>query len=285
MKAIPVRHIKPAEQSALGRFSIRKIEHVLDGSDLQHDLHRHNFFFMLLVQSGEGVHEIDFVPHAVTDGSVFLLRPGQVHQLCLKTGATGYLMEFDTEFYRPTDKSSAHRFRRAAGKNRCHPETATFERLNALLSDVFEEYTNKDDGYADAIKATLEIFFINYIRQSKSPDSINPATNAYIQERFEEFTELVERNFKTHKQVSHYADLMNLSSYQLNEITKTTIGKTASLMIDEYIILEAKRYLLATASQIKEIADHLGYEDPSYFIRFFRKHTGLSPDAFRKNFK
>ena len=78
---------------------------------------------------------------------------------------------------------------------------------------------------------------------------------------------------------------MNLSSYQLNGITKTTVGKTASALIDEYILLEAKRYLLATASQVKEIADHLGYEDPSYFIRFFKKHTGLSPDAFRKNFR
>jgi AraC-like DNA-binding protein len=78
---------------------------------------------------------------------------------------------------------------------------------------------------------------------------------------------------------------MSVSSYQLNQITKSAIGKTASALIDEHILLEAKRYLLATANQVKEIADHLGYEDPSYFIRFFKKHTGLSPDTFRKNFK
>jgi AraC-like DNA-binding protein len=78
---------------------------------------------------------------------------------------------------------------------------------------------------------------------------------------------------------------MNLSFYQLNEITRTAVGKTASAMIVEYIVLEAKRYLLASPNQVKEIADYLGYEDPSYFIRFFKKQTGLSPDAFRKNFK
>jgi AraC-like DNA-binding protein len=78
---------------------------------------------------------------------------------------------------------------------------------------------------------------------------------------------------------------MNLSAYQLNEITKSSIGKTASELINEHIILEAKRYLLATAEQVKEIADHLGYEDPSYFIRFFKKQTGFSPDAFRQQFK
>jgi YesN/AraC family two-component response regulator len=63
------------------------------------------------------------------------------------------------------------------------------------------------------------------------------------------------------------------------------VGKTVSELINEQIILEAKRHLLATSNQIKEIADQLGYEDHSYFIRFFKQQTGLSPDAFRKNFR
>lgn len=56
-------------------------------------------------------------------------------------------------------------------------------------------------------------------------------------------------------------------------------------MINEQIVLEAKRYLLATPNQVKEVANHLGYEDVSYFVRFFKKHTGHTPEAFRKNFK
>ena len=63
------------------------------------------------------------------------------------------------------------------------------------------------------------------------------------------------------------------------------MGKTVSALINEQIILEAKRYLLATSGQVKDIADQLGYEDVSYFIRFFKKQTGYSPEAFRKNFK
>jgi AraC-like DNA-binding protein len=79
--------------------------------------------------------------------------------------------------------------------------------------------------------------------------------------------------------VSEYAAMMNLSTYQLNAITKQTLGKTCSQLIDEHIILEAKRYLLATANQVNQIADHLGYEDVSYFTRFFKKHTGYSPEC------
>jgi AraC family transcriptional regulator, transcriptional activator of pobA len=287
MKAIPVRHIATAqrEHSNAGRLSIRKVQDILNGNDLQHDLHRHNFFFILLLQTGEGIHEIDFIPHKVIDKSIFLLRPGQVHQLQLKAGATGYLMEFDTAFYHPTDKASAQRLRKASSKNFCHLETSRFEKLNAVLTNIFEEYANKQDGYRDVIKSNLEIFYIEFVRQSTDPKSPATATSSYSQDRFEEFINLLETHIATHKLVSQYTDLMNLSFYQLNEITKTSVGKTASAIIDEYIILEARRYLLATPNQIKEVADHLGYEDVSYFIRFFKKHTGYSPEAFRKNFK
>jgi AraC-like DNA-binding protein len=79
--------------------------------------------------------------------------------------------------------------------------------------------------------------------------------------------------------------MLNLSSYQLNAIVRATLGKTCSELIIEYILLESKRYLLATSHQVTQIAYHLGYEDVSYFIRFFKKHTGYSPEAFRNNLK
>lgn len=129
------------------------------------------------------------------------------------------------------------------------------------------------------------IFFIEFVRQSPNPKGIPNASKSYSQERFEEFLELLDKHIATHKQLSQYTDLMNLSPYQLNEITKSSIGKTASELINEHVILEAKRYLLATTNQVKDIADNLGYEDTSYFIRFFKKHTGYSPEAFRQHFK
>lgn len=285
MKTIPIRNIRSATDSTSGRFNIRKLENILNGNDLQHNLHRHNFYFILAVQMGEGIHEIDFISHQVVNRSIFLLRPGQVHQLQLKAGTTGFLMEFDYEFYHPTNESSKQRLRKANSKPFCQLDEKRFERLHAALSTVFDEYTNQQEGYQDAIKANLEVFYIEYVRQSPEPESNAKGVNPYIQERFDEFLELLETHIITHKLVSQYTDLMVLSQYQLNEITKASVGKTASELIDEQIILEAKRYLLATARQIKDIAWDLGYEDVSYFIRFFKKHTGHSPDAFRKNFK
>lgn len=287
MKKIPIRQLTASQQElpASGRFKIRRVEDIMGDDDLIHDLHRHDFFFILTLKKAKGRHEIDFVEYEVLDNSVFFIRPGQVHQLQLKAGSTGYLVEFNTDFYQHKDKLSNQRLRKASNKNYCELETARFDKLQAILGSMLDEYTAREEGYQDVIKSSLDIFFIEFVRQSPNPKGVPTVTNSYTQERFEEFLELLDEHIATHKQVSQYTDLMNLSPYQLNEITKSSVGKTASELINEHIILEAKRYLLATPNQVKDIADQLGYEDTSYFIRFFKKHIGQSPEAFRHNFK
>ncbi len=287
MKKIPIRQLGSAQQGLTSseRFKIRRLEDIVGETDLVHHLHRHDFFFILAVQRGTGQHEIDFTTHQVQDHAVFILRPGQVHQLELKAGCTGFLLEFNTEFYSPKDKVASQRLRKASNKNYCELELNRFDKLYAVLIAMFQEFTSKEEGYQDVIKACLDIFFIEFVRQSPNPKGESKMNNPYTQERFEEFLALLEKHLVTHKQVSQYTDLMSLSPYQLNEITKSSVGKTASELINEHIVLEAKRYLLATPNQVKDVADLLGYEDFSYFIRFFKKHTGYSPEAFRQNFK
>jgi AraC family transcriptional regulator, transcriptional activator of pobA len=287
MKTIPVRKIMAAqqEQSDAGRFSIRELHTLMNGKDLHHELHKHDFFFVLAIQKGKGIHEIDFVEYKVHDHTVFILRPGQVHRLELKAGATGFLMEFDLSFYQPKKSLTEQRWQKASGKNYCELAAARFAKLFAALANIFHEFAAKEEGYKEAIRASLDLFFIEFIRQSRNPKEINKKESSYSQERFEELLRLLETNIGTMKNVSQYARLLHLSSYQLNTIAKEAVGKTVSALINEQIILEAKRYLLATPNQVKDIADHLGYEDVSYFIRFFKRHTGHSPEAFRKNFK
>ncbi len=287
MKKIPIRQIVSVhhEHSSSDYFKIRKVEDMLDREDLFHELHRHDFFFIIALQKGEGIHEIDFKAYNVFDYSIFFMRPGQVHQLQLNSNSTGFIVEFSREFYRPENKLSIQRLRKASNKDYCKLETDRFEKLHTILTSIFREYTGKEEGYLDAIIANLEIFFIEFIRQSPNPKGSVVSANPYTQDRFEEFLGLLDSNIASLKQVSQYTDLMNLSPYQLNEITKASVGKTASELINEHIVLEAKRYLLATANQIKEIAGQLGYEDVSYFIRFFKKQSGFSPESFRHNLR
>ncbi|HMU45949.1 MAG TPA: helix-turn-helix transcriptional regulator [Chitinophagaceae bacterium] len=287
MQKIPVRSFKnPVNEPELsGSFNIRKLGPLLTGSDMIQELHRHDFFFVLVIEKGKGEHIIDFTSYPITGHSVFFMRPGQVHQLTLKKGSSGYLLEFKNDFYSPARHSANQLLRKVSSKNYCRPGSKRFKELIAVLDKIFNEFTSRQEKYFDVIKANMEIFFIELSRQSPNPGGLTNETNLYTQERLEELMQLLELNIYTKKQVSDYADMMHLTSYQLNTITKKLLGKTCSAVIDDHIILEAKRQLLATSEQVNQVADQLGYEDPSYFIRFFKKHTGYSPEAFRKNFK
>ncbi len=287
MKDIPIRkiHTPPKETNSPESFSIRDVQTLLGGKDMIQELHRHDFYHILILEKGAGNHEIDFTPYEVCDNSVFFMRPGQVHQHTLKGGSTGYLMEFKPDFYYPHDKVSYQRLRKASNKNHCEFDAKSFKKLFSILTYIFQEFTEQQDGYQEVIKANMGVFFIELVRQrSNNPGPSNNA-NSYVQERLEEFLEFLETNIFTHKQASQYADMLNISLHQLNSITKTTLNKTCSEVVNEYIILESKKYLLATSNQVNQIADHLGYDDISYYIRFFKKQTGYSPDAFRHNFK
>jgi YesN/AraC family two-component response regulator len=207
------------------------------------------------------------------------MRPGQVHELKLKAGSIGYLLQFKKAFFSSNERS----LRKATHPNFYKLGISSFKKVADLLESILQEYNNKQADYREAIKANLDILFIELSRQQNS--SASNSTNQYTQERLEEFLSLVEKHIATYKQPSQYANLLNLSLHQLNMTTKSLLGRTASALINEHIILESKRWLLATSAQVKEIACELGYEDVSYFVRSFKKHTGQSPDAFRQHFK
>ncbi|MBK8502873.1 MAG: helix-turn-helix domain-containing protein [Saprospiraceae bacterium] len=285
MKPFPVRKINVPQDGSKPSisFGIRDVKDILAGKDTLHEFHRHEYFFILALKKGKGLHTIDFTPYKVVNHSVFFIRPGQVHELMLKSESTGYLMEFKNDFYDACDKMSSQLLRSASSMNLCMPDADRFRRLLTLLAFIYAEFTDKKEGHQEVIRANLSIFFIELARHRQQRSAANNVSQ-YMQERLDRFTELLETHVATHKEVSHYADMLHLSTYQLNAITKAALGKTVSELIDEYIILESKRYLLATSNLVNQVAFLLGYEDVSYFIRFFKKHTGHTPVVFRRNF-
>lgn len=251
MQHIPIR--------TSGTFSIRRIT----GLDMVQPLHRHDFYYLLALTSATGTHTIDFVSYPVNNHSLFLLRPGQVHDISLSPDSSGYLLQFNRSF----DPSPL--LRTAARQNHYAINTSLFE-------NILEEFTSQNEHYEDVIKSYLHILFINLLREQTTP---------LILDDLQTLQDLIEQHYTRHKQVSDYAALLHRSTYQLNSLTKQSLGKTCTDLINDHILLEAKRRLLATTNQVNEIAWQLGYEDNSYFIRFFKKHTGLTPEAYRQNYR
>ena len=287
MKKIPIKSLNffRAAPNLLEGFTMRKLEDLFEGEHMAQKLHRHDFYFILILKKGCGNHEIDFTAYEISDNSFFVVRPGQVHKLNLRKDSTGFIIQFNSEFYYPAEKKAGVLLQKASTENFYPLNQDSFSKLSVLLASIYNEYQNKPEQYIEVIKSNLKILFIELIRLKSTTKQNTNNKDPYIQERLEEFLKLLETNISTQKKISQYAEMLNLSGYQLNSITKQTLNKTASKLINEQIILESKRYLLATSDQINHIADHLGYEDVSYFIRFFKKHTGYSPKAYRENFK
>jgi AraC-like DNA-binding protein len=286
MKTIPLRFLNtnPKALNEFENFSIRDISESMAGNDLIQDTHRHDFFFILALLKGKGDHTIDFIPYKIMNHTIFFMRPGQVHQLNLKAGSTGYLIQFKKDFYLTNDKNSGLLLRKASSKNIQLPDVKTFNKLYSILTEIFRESNTKNEKYSEVINASFSIFFIELVKYQQKIEQNMDKGSVLNQDRLEDFMELLDAHISKNKQPAIYAKMLNLTPYQLNTITKTALGKTSSDLINEQIILESKRYLLSTSNQVKEIAYHLGYEDTSYFIRFFKKHTGLSPEVFRNNF-
>ena len=284
MKNIPVRSIKPEQTKPPLplSFRIRTIAEVLDGRDMNQDLHRHDFYFLLALRRGQGTHEIDFVSHPIENDTVFFMRPGQVHRLSLKAKSEGYLVEFGKDFL--SQQGDNNLIRKCVRDNYCKLAPADSEEVQNVLKTIHEEQRSQAEGFRRVIMASLSILFIKLVRAMEG-HHLRSAGKRYAHNQLEEFMELLEAEFGEYKQASYYAARMSLSMFQLNSVTKSLAGKTAAQLIDDHILLEAKRYLLATTNQVSQIAYQLGYEDVSYFIRFFRKHTGSTPEAFRQNFR
>lgn len=285
MQSIQVRNMNNAQKEPYfsGSFVIRDLEQLMSGSDMIQELHRHDFFFVLVLRKARGEHIIDFETYPVKGLTVFLMRPGQVHQLSLQTGSSGYLMQFSREFYLQNSRIK-HRLGRIGYQNYYPLDSKVFERITHILTNIQEEFNTRPELYEETIRANLDLFFIELLRQQPDSGFISNA-HVYPQHLIDELQVLLEAHSHEHKRVSDYASMLHLTSYQLNAVTKSLLGKTCSQLINEQLILEAKRQLLATQNQVKEIAIQLGFEDISYFIRFFKKHTRYSPGAYRQNIK
>ena len=99
---------------------------------------------------------------------------------------------------------------------------------------------------------------------------------------FSTFQKNIKQAYDPMKPIKQYAEQLNITSVHLNRICKSITGKPASQIINDFIILEAEKFLKQTDDNISEIAYRLNFEDPAYFSRFFHKVVGVSPKQFRE---
>lgn len=132
-----------------------------------------------------------------------------------------------------------------------------------------------------ALLAALLVQVARVAGLSVAPDAAAGAPGARKQRRIEQFKALLEQDFRRHRPVQSYADAMGMTAGQLSRICREVLGMSALDVINARVVHEAQRELVYTVCSIQQLAAELGFADDAYFSRFFRRHTGLSPRAFR----
>lgn len=239
-------------------------------------LHRHNFYevlwFVDVARAKE--HHIDFIKYPIVNNQLFLLLPDQVHHLD-PAGKTGFVFAMSRDFFERLIAADIFKLLYHSTHFSVVIPEAQLELFQTLIRLIqLENQTGKRPAI---LESYLRSWFLHCLALE---NAVQPDDEADSRMRF--LIDAVEVHFKEQRKSSFYADTLSLSAKRLNELTRETFSKTVSQMINERLILEAKREISCGEKPIKEISYELGFSEPSYFTRFFGKQTGYSPENFRK---
>lgn len=160
-------------------------------------------------------------------------------------------------------------------------ETGDYIEMDYILGKLIIEMENTDSYSTAIVKAYLQLI-LALCSKIKSKDTvIYEEKNIY--HPLMEFKTLLENNFYKERQPSFYATKMGLSPNNFSKICKQHFLKTPSTLIHERVILESKKLIHLSYKSMKEIAAELNFDDENYFSRYFKKHTRITPTAFREN--
>jgi AraC family transcriptional activator of pobA len=248
--------------------------------------HRHTYYEVIFVKYGKGVHTIDFNDYNFQGPCLFLLHPANIHTINKEGSTGGGVLKFTKELF-PADESQSH-------VGLCYNvfddidvlpviwlKQQEANELESIFDQIYQTFRRNEPFSLEIIASFLRIFLLKIYAIKKSGLLARLMQNNDLL-RFQRFQQLLEGNFKNYHEISFYAEKLAVTVRTLNNITGKISGRSPSELIKQRIVLEAKRLLHHSTLTIKEIAYEMGFEDSSYFIRFFKTNANASPQQYRK---
>ncbi len=251
--------------------------------------HRHDYYTVLIIEKANGKHVIDYQTHPFQESEVHFVSPGQVHQVALTDRPKGWFFTFSKDFLVENNIpesfiSNINLFRPFGDSPPLKVDKITFERLLRIVKEM-EACLPKGLTYRSrALGALLQLFLI-YCNNSSNVDVEQLDEESASICILRDFKDLVEKKYNEWHKVNRYATEIHISSKHLSQTVKNYTGKSAKGVIQDRLLLEAKRLLLHTELTIKEIAYRIGFEEPLHFSGFFKNKAGISPSKFREEKK
>ena len=249
------------------------------------DAHRDDHYLFLLMEKGKGRGMVDFQVFNLKGNNLLLILPGQVHKYSRVSKDTeGWFLAMDTGLI--PDEFRAVLEDPLLALRPINPGAPCMEQMKRCLELAHDLDQQTATGYSKRAVYSLLTTFVAMV------------TNIYAQQRdmpigkrsrpqviTRDFRALLIQEYKKLKSPGDYAAALHLSLSYLNEAVKEATGFTVTYWIHQEVMLEAKRLLYHSSCTVKEIAYELGYEDPTYFSRLFKKTVGKTPGEFREQYR
>ncbi|KQM77876.1 AraC family transcriptional regulator [Pedobacter sp. Leaf216] len=279
---LPIYSLVPDRLTANKNFRVYNFEGNLpDEEDLLLP-HRKNHYLIVLMRKGETRQWIDMTPFTLKSNTIYFYIPNRiiVKESTDALWATG--IAFTKEFLNMQGDVSINRLPIIECPQGGHELLLTDNDLlfiEDLLEKINKEYINPNDWQQRMLSACLNLL-LTYLSRLYT-EQYKPQENSPEKTLLRSYQSKVNESFRELKEVGAYASQLNISAGHLSEVVKMQSGKPAIKHIHERVVLEARRLLFHTNDSLKEIAFDLGFSDASYFNRFFKRETALTPAEYR----
>ncbi len=248
--------------------------------------HRHDFYEVLYLSKGSGFHVIDGNKYEIYPPCIFFMSPGQAHKIEFSNDIEGYIFIFTAEFYliNQNNQNRLIEFPFFFTIRQDNPPLLLSKKediifIERLFQKGIAEVADKENYSVELLRSILDLILTFSSTLYKTVDTKPAKGKGHIMVK--RFFQLVEENYYQNLSVAEYADKMAITPNHLTQTVNQLTGKTSSQIIKSKQVLEIKRLLVHTNLSVTEIALRLNFPDQSYFAKFFKRETGMSPLQYR----
>lgn len=283
MKTIETLAFKPISNISQNLYVASLDSHLNSCRELLLKPHRTYHFMVIWVTEGVLEYHIDYQLCRIPNNHLIYIAPDQIHHFCTRQGFKGEIIAF-TEDFIPQSAffSLLHIFNNAYAKVKSISSKEVHIKVQTIFRSLSEELKKDPDEFQHAILFNMLYNLILFIERGKVIQQVTDLASKDFQDIMT-FKAMVAKNFRAHYNVQDYAEMLDTTTHRLSQITAAALGKTPKEYIMEYVLVEARRLLTYGKESIKEISFSLGFDEPTNFTKYFKKHCGLSPSAYRKN--
>ena len=244
---------------------------------------------ILICRKGKATVNINYKEWHLHEGAVITVVPNDVVELKGKSEASLFdveMLKYNASLLREASLQLEQTVYSSLREDRCRQDTPVVTNIIDSMFALLKVYFNQSECtcISQLVLLQLKAFFVGfheYLQRNPQNRPDDEVKSYRVRELFNRFMMLMERDYKLSRDVNYYADLMHITSKYLTNIVRQVAGHTPKTIIDQYVILQLKMQLQWSTQSIKEIAWEYHFTDASFFCRYFKKHTGLTPQQLR----